>query len=339
MIIKTGSQLHHKGGKEMSMKDKMGMTKEERKRDYEFSEQLRREFYTEEGKKKHTRFVYRFFAATMALVVLLTILNWGVITGWGNVKITRTTMVGTDGSKFSALMYVPKNATNETPAPAIINFHGNAGNARNHESWAVEFARRGFVVLSIDQFGSGDSEQFLEKWGFGNGCMTEVGEYYYQYLLSCGFVDTDNIISAGHSMGCTSAQAIGGKYNSKAILFASLVSLLPEDYAPYWTAYQGNVLSATGDVETTPDDFRAANLETLHARTGFETAESFELDTLYGSFEEGNAYYATLDKERIHEAAFVNQETIGKLLWFAQEAVDSVPNYIDSSDQIGRAHV
>lgn len=318
----------------MSMKNIMGMSPKERKKDYDFSEKLRQEFYTADGRKNHSKFVRRFFCITLALVVLLTVLNWGIVTGWGNVKITRTTMVGTDGSKFSALMYVPKTATRETPAPAIINFHGNAGNARNHESWAVEFSRRGFVVLSVDQFGAGDSEQFMKKWGFGEGCMTEVGEYYYQYLQSCNFVDPENIVAAGHSMGCTSAQALGGKYNAKAILFASLVSLLPEEYAEYWTNYQGNILSATGDVETPVDKFCETNLAILQTRTGFENASSFELDTLYGSFEEGNAYFATLDKERIHEAAFVNTETIGKLLWFAQESIDTVPNFIDSADQI-----
>ena len=174
----------------------------------------------------------------------------------------------------------------------------------------------------------------MEKWGFGDGCMVEVGETYYNYLLDCGFVDSDNIVSAGHSMGCTSAMALGGKYNAKAILSASVVTLFPDDYKPYWESYQGNYLSATGDVETTPEKFAAANLAILQTREGFETAESFELDTLYGSFQEGNAYYATLDTQRIHEAAFVNQETIGKLLWFGQEAVDSVPNFIDSKDQV-----
>ena len=312
----------------------MGADEQERKRDYDFSEKLRKNFYTPEGKKRRTQEVKRFFAVTLILVILAALVNWGVITGWGDVKITRMTMVGRDGCQFSALLYVPKTATNENPAPAVINFHGNAGNARNHESWAVEFARRGFVVLSVDQFGSGDSEQFLDKWGFGNGCMVEVGETYYNYLLDCGFVDSDNILSAGHSMGCTSAMVLGAKYNAKAIMSASQVALLPDDYKPYWDAYQGNYLSATGDVETTPEKFAESNLESIRTRPGFEELEAFRLDTLYGSFEEGNAYYATLDHERIHEAAFVNQETIGKLIWFAQEAVDNVPNYIDSNDQV-----
>ncbi len=312
----------------------MGRSAEERKNDYAFSEKLHSEFYTPAGKEKRRKNTRRFFAITLVLVILCAMFNWGIVTDWGKVKVTRTTLVGTDGSKFSALMYVPKQASRENKAPALVNFHGNAGNARNHESWAVEFARRGFVVLSVDQYGAGDSEQFMEKWGFKNGCMVEVGEYYYNYLLNCNFVDTDNILVAGHSMGCTSAICIGAKYNAKGLLFASLVSLMPEEYVEYWDNYQGDVLSATGDVETTPEKFCESNLATLQKRDGFADATEFELDTLYGSFEEGNAYYATLDTERIHEAAFVNQGTIGKLIWFAQEAVDHVPNAIDYTDQV-----
>lgn len=316
------------------MSNFMGSNAQERKRDYEISERIRKDFYTDEGKKKRKKNTRTFFLITLALVIIVSFLNWGVITDWGNVKITRLTIVGSDGHEFSALLYVPQNASKENPAPAVINFHGNAGNARNHESWAVEFSRRGFVVLSVDQFGAGDSDQFLEKWGFGNGCFTEVGESYYQYLMTCDFVDKDNIISAGHSMGCSSAKSLGAKYGAKAILNASQATNPPEDYMQYWNDYSGSLLFVTGDVETTPEDFTAKCLEVLVTKSGFESQDSLDLDTLYGSFEDGNAFYISLDTERIHEAAFVSQETIGKLVWFAQESVDNVPNYIDSTSQV-----
>lgn len=315
-------------------KDIMGASPAEREKDYARSETIRKAFYTEEGTAKRKQHACRFLAIALALVVILATLNWGVITGWGDVRIDRLTLAGRDGREYSGLIYIPENASDATPAPAIINFHGNAGNARNHESWAVEFARRGFVVLSVDQFGAGDSDQFMEKWGFGDGCLTDVGEQFYQYLVTLNFVDQDNVIAAGHSMGCTPARALGAKYGAKAILSASPATSVTEEFLTYWDNYNGGLLTVTGDVETTPEKFAASNLELLQKRPGFETADSLALDTLYGSFEEGNAFYASLDTERIHEAAFVSQETIQKLVWFAQEAVDQVPNYIDASDQV-----
>lgn len=91
-------------------------------------------------------------------MLLLSLVNWGLVTGWGNTRVTRLTLVGDNGMQYSALIYVPKNATNETPAPGIMMYHGNSGNARNHESWALEFARRGFVCLSVDNNGAGNGE-------------------------------------------------------------------------------------------------------------------------------------------------------------------------------------
>jgi len=95
---------------------------------------------------------------SLAVMIFVSILNWGVITSWGKVRITNITMTGDDGKEYTGLLYTPKTATNANPAPAFYCLHGYSGNARNHESWAVEYARRGFVVLSIDNYGSGDSE-------------------------------------------------------------------------------------------------------------------------------------------------------------------------------------
>ena len=83
------------------------------------------------GKRVRARTI---FLISLALLILVSILNWGVITGWGSTKITRLTLVGDNGMEYSALLYVPENATNETPAPVVLAFHGNSGNARNHES-------------------------------------------------------------------------------------------------------------------------------------------------------------------------------------------------------------
>ena len=72
----------------------------------------------------------------------------------------------------------------------------------------------------------------------------------------------------------------------------------------------------------------------LQSRPGFEN-ETFEDGKLYGSFEEGNAFYAVSEPDRVHEAAFVSTATVGHLIWFGQESIGSaVPNPIDSDNQI-----
>ena len=288
---------------------------------------------------KKTSRVTRGFLIMLALLIIMTFVNWGFITGWGNVKIDRLNLNGTENTPFSALLYVPKNATNETPAPALICFHGNAGNARNHESWAMEFARRGFVVLSVDEFGSGNSSNFTDQW-LSSPSFIACGDVYYKYLMDQAFVDADNILVGSHSMGNSPAFSLAGVYNAKAVLAASPVTFrMDKVYMDAWANYKGNYLNVTGDVETGALTKSINDAKTICLSRGYsdyKEGDEVEIGKLYGSFKEGNAYTLIVEKERIHEAAFVRQVTIGNILWFGQEAVgrENVPNFIESTDQI-----
>lgn len=289
------------------------------------------------GKKRKMAAV--FLVAAFALLLVASAINWGIVTGWGNVKISRLNLNGTNNTSFSALLYTPKNASDDTPAPAIICFHGNAGNARNHESWAVEFSRRGFVVLSVDQYGAGNSDNFTDEW-LSTEAFVSVGEVYYQYLLTLPFVNSEEIVVGSHSMGNSPAFSLAGKYDALAVVAASPVTFrVSEEYNEYWNNYRGNYLCATGVVETAAAERNKEDAMTILQNRGYadyEAGTPCEIGRLYGSFETGDAYCLILEENRIHEAAFVSETTIGNLLWFAQESVgkENVPNYIDSTEQI-----
>ena len=51
---------------------------------------------------------------------------------------------GTNGTVMSALLYVPKNATPQTPAPGVLAVHGYINSRETQDGFAIEFARRGF---------------------------------------------------------------------------------------------------------------------------------------------------------------------------------------------------
>ena len=271
--------------------------------------------------------------------MLVSLLNWGIITGWGNVKVERLTLSGYNGDRISALLYIPKNATSETPAPLVFNCHGNAGNGRNHESWAVEFARRGFVVLSVDLYGSGDSENSAESFA-SMAMLTSVTDTFYEHMLNRDYVDKDNILIGAHSMGGSVAAGLAGKYQPKGVMSASgaLGGQFngvegAEERVEMIGTYVGDVLLDFGDVERDEASLCSLVQDWLDSRVGYDGYEGVEytqVGQIAGSFEEGNAVVGLLDTNRVHEAAFVNQETIGNLIWFAQEAVgDAVPNYGD----------
>ena len=209
----------------------------------------------ETAKKTHLKKSTRALLICLALLICVSVLNWAIVSNGGDVKIRRIKLLGTDGLTYSALMYVPSNATDATPAPAIILYHGGAGNARNHESWSVEFARRGYVCLAIDWNGSGESEAYktgthTEVWDV----YSNVPEMWLKYLMEVPCVDKDNIMTSGHSMGVRPAAKYAKKYNLKAALLASGAGMVAsvDDSSisgEFLKGYDGAVLMTLGSAD------------------------------------------------------------------------------------------
>jgi len=141
---------------------------------------------------------------SLAVLVVVSLLNWGVVTSWGKVRITNITMAGDDGKEYTALLYTPKTATNANPAPAYLCLHGYSGNARNHESWAMEYAKRGFVVLSVDNYGSGDSE-------FAEPLSTAASTATASAAAAGGSQSGAPAASAGAASGAATSAATAGR--------------------------------------------------------------------------------------------------------------------------------
>ncbi len=131
--------------------------------------------------------------AGLGLILAGCVLASAVQTG-GGVKVRDVRFIGTDGAPMSALLYVPPNATAKTPAPGILAVHGYFNSRETQDGFAIEFARRGYVVLALDQTGHGYSASPAFSHGFG-------GPDGLRYLRSLDIVDKENIGLEGHSMG------------------------------------------------------------------------------------------------------------------------------------------
>src|SRR3984885_3935352 len=83
------------------------------------------------------------------------------------VKVRDVGFVASHGVVMSALLYQPANATAKTPAPGILAVHGYINSRETQDAFAIEFARRGYVVLALDQRGHGYSEGAATTKGFG----------------------------------------------------------------------------------------------------------------------------------------------------------------------------
>jgi len=112
----------------------------------------------------------------------------------GGVKLEDVRYPGGAGETLSALLYVPPGASAAHPAPAVLVAHGFINTREMQSPFAIELARRGFVVLAMDMTGHGFSGGAMGVDGFG-------GPASLAYLRSLPFVDKTNIGLEGHSMG------------------------------------------------------------------------------------------------------------------------------------------
>jgi pimeloyl-ACP methyl ester carboxylesterase len=134
-----------------------------------------------------------FFALGWALVLAGGLLAHLVQTA-GGVKVEDVRYPGERGVVFSALLYVPATANDAHPAPAVLLSHGFINTREMQSPFAIELARRGFVVLAMDMAGHGYSGGAVGEQGFG-------GPAALKYLRALPFVDKANIGLEAHSMG------------------------------------------------------------------------------------------------------------------------------------------
>lgn len=112
----------------------------------------------------------------------------------GGVRVEDVRFPAGQGVTVSALLYTPATATPTRPAPAILASHGYINTREMQSAFAIELARRGYVVLAMDMTGHGHSTGIVGTAGFG-------GPAALAYLKSLPFVDKGRIGLEGHSMG------------------------------------------------------------------------------------------------------------------------------------------
>lgn len=156
--------------------------------------------------KQSNRLPVRILAVALALLLVSCIGASLVQTNFGRVTVKDLRWETLSGHRMSALLLVPDNATAEHPAPAIVCSHGWLNNREMQDLNYVEYARRGFVVLSIDMYGHGNSDDLPEgTWWLpehhANGMYDAV-----QLIADLPYVDAGRIGVTGHSNGALASR-------------------------------------------------------------------------------------------------------------------------------------
>ena len=141
---------------------------------------------------------------SIALVLcLISMIGASIIqTSGGRVVVKDLRWETPSGHLMSALLFIPENATKDTPAPGIVTSHGWYNNREMQDLNYVEWSRRGYVVMSIDMYGHGHSDPVTpDEWpNAGTGMYDAV-----KLLVELPYVDRSKIGVTGHSNGARAA--------------------------------------------------------------------------------------------------------------------------------------
>src|SRR5437899_6104382 len=233
----------------------------------------------------------------------------------GGTQIRDVRFKGAKGNTMSALLYIPPNATAQKPAPGILAVHGYINSRETQDGFAIEFARRGHVVLALDQTGHGYSDPPAFANGFG-------GPDGLTYLRSLDIVDKNNIGLEGHSMGgwtvLAAAIAMPNDYKSMVLEGSSTGKPFAADGTPGWPRNTALVFAQYEEfsnlmwgVERARDVTQSPKLQAM-----FGTHDTVEPGKLYGDIAQGTAR-VLYTPAITHPAEHISHEAIGySLEWF-----------------------
>lgn len=272
---------------------------------------------------------------TLAIVGVVLIVAGGLLAYLtqtaGGIRIEDVRFKGAKGNTMSALLYVPPNATPQIPAPGILAVHGYINSRETQDGFAIEFARRGYVVLALDQTGHGYSDPPSFANGFG-------GPDGLAYLRSLPFVDKDNIGLEGHSMGgwtvLAAATAMPNDYKSMVLEGSSTGKPFAAEGTASWPRNTALVFAQYEEfstlmwgVDLARDVTKSPKLWAL-----FGTQGAVEPGKVYGDPANGTAR-VLYTPAMTHPAEHISHEAIGYSLdWFAKTLKGGTPRPVD--DQI-----
>lgn len=135
---------------------------------------------------------------SIALIIVGIAGSFILQTNSGKTTIRNVTIESESGHTLAMDVYIPENATAETPAPAIFVQHGGNNNKEEMQHYCIELARRGYVAIGVDMYGMGESEPLPDsEWlTQGRGLYDAV-----RYGVTLPYVDTDRVSLLGYSRG------------------------------------------------------------------------------------------------------------------------------------------
>jgi dienelactone hydrolase len=280
---------------------------------------------------------------SLALMLVSAIGASVVQTNGGQVTVKDLRWETSNGQLMSALLFKPAGATVDNKAPAIVVSHGWWNNREMQDANYVELARRGYVVLSIDMYGHGNSDylNYADLAANGTGMYDAV-----KLIADLPYVDTAKIGVSGHSNGARAANFSVAIDNAADTQLIAAVLLVDNDgvytdaandnayFNMYGTRDTGIVAdqydefffrsySAEGAVLTPPREYigtpNAQSFLNYGADPSTLSGEQRENDTVYTDGD-GGAMRVVYTPAQTHPWGTISSTTVGNQIAFFDEA-------------------
>ena len=301
---------------------------------------------------RHTMIKKNSFWLALSLIVMLLsgIVASTVQTAGGTVAIKDMRWETPSGQMISALMYKPDSVTPENKAPVIIVSHGWWNNREMQAGNYVELARRGYVVVTIDMYGHGNSSPLInDQLTLGATGMYDV----VKLVAALPYVQADKIGISGHSNGARAsnfAVALDNEAETPLIAALLLVDKDPDTrdadgafanvygtrdvgvVAAQYDEFFFRSYSAEGAVLTPPREY----IGTPNAQSflNFGTDPAMAEERSAGEFyTEGGATRIVYTPAETHPWGTISMTTIGSQIEFWEE-VFSAPAPIAAGSQV-----
>lgn len=221
-----------------------------------------------------------------------------VETDFGKVAVSTVKIADPDGVIIAAKLYRPAAASAANKLPAVISIHGYQNDKLTNDSFSIELSRRGFIVLSPDVIGHGDSGSGVSVGGvLADPKYTGSVQSVYDFTRNLPFVDAANIGAMGHSMGAIITERLGA-------LNPGIKAINIQCGFPGSPALRNVLLTQARYDEFSffrEGQFTVDQLPTNKNRMdSFGLAGPVEWDKTYGSFADGTARRATLIQMEHH---------------------------------------
>lgn len=200
-----------------------------------------------------------------------------------DVETVRISDIGFD---ICGLLYRPCEASSNNPLPAVVLVHGISSSKESMSSIALELARNGFVALTIDAVGHGDSGGRL--WATSDPSLGALAAL--RFLESQPYVDASSLGVVGHSLGAGAARATANAHRrvEATVLIGGGLGGVASDsaYGVLNSTFPKNLMVAIGRQDVLFDISKVTKGELPQV---FGVSQEVVPSVLYGDFSSGNA--------------------------------------------------